>query len=516
MSNTATAALWIMMATMLSKVLGFFREVVLATFYGTGEYADVFLLTLNIPSLIIAVVGTAIATIYVPIYFKTKEKSGEEGSLRFTNNMINIVLVFSIIVCILGLIFTGNIIEILAVGFEGEKFNLAVKFTKIMFSGVIFLSISKIVSSYLQVNDNFVIPGLVGLPYNIIIITAIVLSTKTSIEIMAIGALLGMASQMLFQIPAAIKKKYRYMPYFNLKDENIKEMIVLMMPILIGVAIGQINIMVDKTLASTLGDGPLSALNYANKLNDFVMALFVTSIVTVIYPKLAQMTQNENRERFIDTIVTSANSIVLLVLPITVGAIVLAEPIVRILFERGAFNSESTEMTYNALRFYSLGLVAMGLRDVLIRVFYSLSDTKTPMINGSIALIINIVLNFILIKPFGYKGLAVSTSIASIITIILMFYTLKKKAGYFGLDRMMKTGIKSLIASLIMGIVSWFVYNMSYSMIGTGMINEIISVGISVVIGAAIYFIIIKLMKVEEISMVYEILNNMKRKIIKK
>ncbi|WP_042271305.1 murein biosynthesis integral membrane protein MurJ [[Clostridium] dakarense] len=516
MSKTAKAALWIMIATMLSKVLGFFREVVLASFYGTGQYSDVFLLTLNIPGLIIAVVGSAIATIYVPIYFDTKEKHGEEGALKFTNNMINITAVLSIVIAILGLLFTEEFIKVLAGGFEGEKFILAVKFTKIMIIGVIFLSISKILSSYLQVNESFTIPGLIGIPYNIFIIAAIAISTKTSPIVMAIGALLGMASQMLFQLPFAIKKGYRYKSYLNIKDENIKSMIVLMLPILIGVAIGQLNTTVDRALATTLGNGPLSALNYANKLNEFVMALFVTSIVTVIYPKLAQMTSSDNKDDFISTIVRSSNCIVLLVLPITVGAIVLAEPIVRILFQRGAFDADSTQMTYTALRLYSLGLVAMGVRDILTRVFYSLSDTKTPMINGSLALIINIILNLALIKPLGYRGLAISTSIASIITVILLFMSLKKKAGYFGGDKIIITGIKSLVAAIVMGVVTLFAYRSLYSVIGTGKINEIISVSISVMVGAGVYGLLIMIFKVEEVKLIFDIINKTKNKILKR
>lgn len=516
MSNTAKATLWIMIATMMSKVLGFFREIVLANFYGTKGYADVFLLTLNIPGLIIAVVGSAVATIYVPIYFDTREKLGEDGSLKFTNNMLNLSLIISIIIAILGLLFTEQFVNIFAGGFTGDKFELAVKFTKIMMCGVLFLSTSKIFSSYLQVNDNFVVPGIIGIPYNIILIITIAISTKMNIIILAYGALLAMASQLLFQIPFAIKKSFKYSPYINLKDENIKNMLLLILPMLIGVAVGQINTFVDRALATTLGDGKLSALNYASKLNDFVMALFVTSIITVIYPKLSKMSNNENKDGFINMIVKSSNCIILLVLPISIGAIILAEPIVRILFQRGAFDATSTNMTSMALRLYSLGLLAMGIRDILTRAFYSFSDTKTPMINSSLALIINIILNFILIKPFGYVGLAISTSIASIITVILLFISLKKKNGYFGGDKILKTGIKSLVSGIVMGVVTLTSYNFMYDLFGNGMIKEIMALALAVIIGALIYGILIILFKVEEINLIINFIKNNKRKLIKK
>ncbi|EQI95237.1 matE family protein [Clostridioides difficile P5] len=285
---------------------------------------------------------------------------------------------------------------------------------------------------------------------------------------------------------------------------------------LVGVAVGQLNIFVDRLLATTLGDGKLSALNYANRLNEFVMALFVTSIITVIYPKLAKMSGKDNKEGFISTIVKSSNCIILVVLPISIGAIILAEPLVRILFQRGKFDALSTDLTSIALRLYSLGLLACGVRDVLYRAFYSLSDTKTPMINGSIALIINIVLNLILIRPLGHAGIAISTSTSNIITVILLFISLKKKNGYFGGDKIIKTGLKSLVASGVMAVATLLIYNNLYAFMGSGTIKEIISVGAGVLGGASVYTVLIVLFKVEEMDLAFEFLRKGKQKLLRR
>jgi putative peptidoglycan lipid II flippase len=519
MSKTAKAAAWIMIATMLSKVLGFFREQIFANFYGTGAYADIFVLTLNIPGLIIAIIGSAVATTYIPLYVETREEHGQEKALKFTNNVLNLCYVLAIVIAILGLVFTEQFVTVFAAGFVGkpDKFHDAVIFTKIMISGVLFISGSKILGSYLQVNDSFTVPSLIGLPYNIIIITATVISGVTkNIYILPVGALIAMASQLFFQIPFAKKKAYKYQPYIDIKDESIQRLGILVMPMLLGVSVGQINIYVDRLLATTLLDGRLAALNYASKLNDFVLALFVTSIITVIYPKLAKLTNDDNEEGFISTIVKSSNCVILVVLPISVGFIILAEPIVRILFERGEFNATSTELTTIALQLFSLGLLACGIRDVLYRVFYSMTDTKTPMINSSIALTINIVLNLILIKPLGHAGLALSTSISSIITAGLLFFSLKKKKGHFGGSRIVKTGIKSLIASVIMGAVAWVIYKELTIVIGTGLIKEIIAVSAASITGAVLYLIMITLMKVEEVDLVFEIVNKGKNKLLRR
>ncbi|MDR1774337.1 MAG: murein biosynthesis integral membrane protein MurJ, partial [Clostridioides sp.] len=516
MSKTAKAAIWIMLATMLSKILGFVREQVLAYYYGTSMVKDVFVLTVGIPGLIIAIIGSAVATTFIPLYFQSKEKKGDEGALKFTNNILNICYVIAIIIAIVGLLFTKQFVTVFAVGFRSdpEKFAMAVKFTRIMISGVLFISGSKLIGAYLQVNNSFAIPSLVGLPYSIIIILSTIVSAVTNkLYILPVGALIAMASQLIFQLPFAKKLSYKYEAYINFKDDSIKKMLSMIMPMLLGVSIGQINVYVDKLLATTLATGKLSALDYASKLNDFVIALFVTSIVTAVYPKLSKLTNKKDKKGFIETVVTSSNFIILVVLPISVGFIVFAEPIVRILFERGKFNAESTQLTRTALRLYATGLTFLGIRDILYRVFYSMGDTKTPMINSSIALICNIVLNFTLIKPFGYKGLAFSTSIATMITVALLFVSLQKKSGYFGEKLIISTGIKSLGASIVMAFCALFIYKFLYAYLGTGMIKELVSVGVASVVGALLYLGIIVLLKVKEVNMLFNVLKQGKKKL---
>ena len=283
-------------------------------------------------------------------------------------------------------------------------------------------------------------------------------------------------------------------------------------PVLIGVAINQINTMVDRTLASTLVEGSISALNYANKLNGFVMALFITSVGAVIYPMLSRLSSEDNKEKFISSVVQSINSVILLVIPISIGAIVLATPIVKLLFQRGEFDARATSMTAIALIMYSIGMVAFGLRDIIGKVFYALKDTKTPMINGAIAMIMNIVLNIILVKYLQLAGLALATSISAIVCIFLLFGSLKKKIGYFGQDKIIKTTIKSIVAAVVMGIVTYFVYNIVSNLLGLGFAKEAVSLAISVGIGAITYGILVVVLKVDEINVITDV---MKKKLNK-
>ncbi|WGX75679.1 murein biosynthesis integral membrane protein MurJ [Paraclostridium bifermentans] len=390
---------------------------------------------------------------------------------------------------------------------------LAVKFVRIMIGGVVFIGLSNLMTSYLQIQGNFTIPGMIGFPNNVVVIISIILSAVTgNIYILAIGTLIGLATQFLFQVPFAIKRGYKFKPTIDLKDEYLKKMLWLVIPVFIGVAVNQVNTMVDRSLASGLGDGVITALNNANRLNLFVMGLFIATLGAVIYPTLSKLSSENNKEKFAESVANSVNCVNLLVMPATIGAIVLATPVVRILFERGAFNDKSTALTATALVFYSVGMVGFGLRDILSKVFYSLKDTKTPMVNGMIAVALNIVLNIALVKVMGHGGLALATSLSAIICIFLLFRSLKKKIGYYGQDKIRATFIKTLIASLVMGVVTYFVYKFLFGVLGLGFIQEAISLGVSIAIGGVIYLTLIIVFKVEEVNMAIDMIKKKLKK----
>ena len=271
--------------------------------------------------------------------------------------------------------------------------------------------------------------------------------------------------------------------------------------------------MVDRTLASTLIEGSVSSLNYANKLNGFVTGIFITSIVSVVYPTLSKLSSERNKERFINAMTKSINVIVLLVTPISVGAIVLSNPIVKFLFERGEFDSNATSMTAAALTMYSIGMVFYGIRDILIRVFHSMQDTNTPMINGIISVVMNILLNVILVKYLGHMGLALATSLSAIICIVLLFKSLKSEIGYFGQKKIINTSIKAIISALLMGLVTYFTYHILNNTLGSGSIKEAIALFGAIGIGSVLYSILVIILKVEEVYIIIEMIKNKLNKV---
>lgn len=512
MSKVVRAAAGLMLVTIFAKVIGFAREQVLSFAYGTSMYTDIYVMAMNIPNVIFAAIGAALSTTFIPIFCEINQNEGEVEAQKFTNNILSIVFVMCLLIAIVGLIFTEPLLKVFAFGFEGETLSIALKFTRILIVSIIFIGIANVLTSYLQVKNNFTIPGLISLPQNIIVIISIIISIKYGIYAMVWGTLIGMSMQVLFQLPFAYKEGYRLKPHINLKDKNLKKMLILTGPVLVGVAVHQINMMVDKSLASTLGEGSISALNFADRLNSFVLALFITSIVAVVYPMLSKLSTEKNKEQFEEYIVKSSNSIIILVMPVAIGAITLSTPIVKLLFQRGAFDTQATQMTSIALAMYSVGLVAYGLRDIINKVFYALKDTKTPMINGAIAMGLNIVLNIILAKFMGHAGLALATSLSAIICTILLFVSLSRKIGYFGQNKIIKTTLKAIVAAVIMGIITNIAYRYIDATLAEGLINQVISLGTSVIIGAIAYGLLIIIFKIDEVHM---ILNIIKKRIKK-
>lgn len=509
MSKVAKAAVGLMAATLIAKILGFGRELALSYAYGASGTSDAFLVAMNIPAVIFSAIGTSLGTAFIPLFCDLEVKQGKKASLRFSNNVLNIVVLLCLITSLVGVVFTEPIVKLFAVGFKGETLTQAIYFTRVLILGMAFLGMSYIMMAFLQVKENFIIPGLMSVPYNMLIIISIFLSVTINPNLLPWGTLLGLSLQFIFQYPFARKKGFKYRPYINLKDEYLKKMLWLIGPVLIGVAVTQVNSIVDRTIASTLVEGSISALNYATKLNQFVMGMFIVSISSVIYPMLSKLSTENNKKKFKESIVTAINVVTLIIIPISVGAIILAQPIVKLLFQRGEFDARATQMTSIALVFYSIGMLGFGLRDILGKIFYSLQDTKTPMMNGIIAMILNIVLNLVFVKytNMGLGGLAFATSISSLVTITLLSVSLRKKIGAFGGKKIITVLIKSIISALLMALVTKFTYNVIDAVLSAGFIQDAIKLAVSVGLGAIVYAISIIVLRVDEVKLIFKMIN---------
>ncbi|MDF2520156.1 MAG: murein biosynthesis integral rane protein MurJ [Clostridia bacterium] len=488
-------ALILMLLTILSKVFGLARDITLSYFYGASNISDIYLISITIPMTIFAFIGTGISTGYIPMYSRIDKLDGTRQADSFTNNLVNGLLLICTLFIIVGGIFTDELVKAFASGFKGDTLLLAAKFTRVSLLGIYFTAIIYVFSGYLQMKGNYTIPALIGFPLNFFMILSIIASSHTNVIVLSIGSVVAAIAQFLLLLPFIYKKGFRYKFTFYLKNKYVRDMIIVAAPAIFGVSVNQINVLVDRTIASSLVVGGISALNYANKLNGFVQGIFVLSISTALFPMISKMAAGNNVSGLKRSVSEAIGGVNLLVIPITIGSMIFAEPVVKLLFGRGAFDAQAISMTSTALFYYSIGMIGYGLREVLSRTFYSLQDTKTPMYNAAIALIMNIVLNIILSRYMGIGGLALATSISALFCTGLLFISLHKKIGSFGLKNMSYSFIKILVASLLMGLIAKLSFNSL-----TNILSQNLSLLVAIAMGAISYFVIIYFMKIDDVD----------------
>ncbi|MGN9165032.1 murein biosynthesis integral membrane protein MurJ [Tissierellaceae bacterium HCP3S3_D8] len=500
----AQSAAMIAIFTLISKGLGFLREVMIASKFGSGMETDTYFVAMTATSLIMGTLGTALNTTLIPIFSEIGENNGRNAQKKYLNNVLNLVFLITIILGIIAFLISPIVIRVMAKGFVGKQFDLAVRLNRIGLPIIIFLGFTYVFSGYLQSRQIFGPHAIMGIPYNLVFLVYLLFFTeKIDISILMLVSVGASLTQVLIQIPAVRHTGYRYSLDVNLEDPYLKKAMILVFPVLFGSAVRQINGIVDKTLASELVDGSISALTYANRINELVIAVFVMAITTVIFPMLSQAFSQGDGYKLKKIFNQGVNIILLVTVPATVGMILLAEPIVRIFFERNAFDSTATMMTSQALIFYSVGLIGSSLRMMLNKVFYSFQDTRTPMINGCMAVILNVVLNLLFIRSMGHSGLALATSISAIFTTCLLFVDLKKKLGSIGLKSMLVTFFKTFFAAIIMGIVVYLIYFKLGGLIAGKKIVDMIMLLLSIFIGVIVYFTLCVLFKIEELGTIF-------------
>lgn len=500
--KAASAAAIIMIMTLLSKLLGFGREMAIAARFGASAQTDAYKMGQLIPMVLLSSVAAALGTTFIPVLTEYLHKKSQEDANRYVNNVFNVVALICIVLIVVGVALAPLLVKIVAPGFKGESFELTVKLSRIMFPLIIFNALAAIATGYLQAHQQFTVPALVGIPFNIVIIGQLLFFNGWGIYGLAVSTVLAVASQLLIQWPAAFKCGYKYRFVVDFKEPGLRKVLSLVVPVLIGTMAGQINTLVDRMLASGLPVGSVSALDFGNRVNSIVLGIFISAITTVLYPTMAGLYAQRDMQRLKDTLNMGVRVISMLTLPMMVGFIVLRQPIIRLLFERGAFDARATNMTATALLFYSMGLVALGIRDLTSRAFFAMQDTRTPTINGIIAVAINVVLNLILVRFMGLGGLALATSIAAIVTSARLLMQARKKVGPMGGRRIIISFLKLGISSTIMGMAVYFIDALLASAVpGAGFKIQALRLFIDIALGGAIYFIMAFLLKAEELKL---------------
>jgi len=482
-----------------TKIFGFLREMLIAEKYGSNVETDTFFIALTAITLFTIILTQSLNTTMIPILSDVENNEGKQGKIHHTNNILNIVISISIAFTVFGYYFAPSIVKLIAPGFLGEQFHLAVILMRIGIPAVVFSGIVGIYRGFLQNESMFIETALSQFPFNFVyIIFLLFLTPYFDIRALMVVNVVAVFSQILMQVPGIKKIGYFYEFRMNYRSPYIRKTLFMVLPVLMSVAVNDLNKIIDRSLASTLAEGSISSLSYSATLNGLVLIVFISAIVTVLFPMLSKEAMLDSYFEFNKLVRKGVNVILMITIPTTVGMLILAEPIVKVIYQRGAFDFSATLMTAQSLVFYSLGLTGMALRTYLERAFYSLQNTKIPMINGFLTVGLNIILNLLLIGPLQHRGLALATSIAATLSVYYLFRSLKKLTGSLESRPIISCALKSMMSSAVMGICLYFIYNFLISrLVG----NVFVSSGIlllSITLSAAIYLAILYLLKVEE------------------
>lgn len=467
-----------MIIGVMAKVIGFSRDLILSFYYGASKITDVYMIATTIPLVIFSFIGAGIVTSFIPVYSTIKSNKEQRN---FLNSIINIVLLLTSFIVLLIFVFTEEIVQLFVPGFDSSSQNLAIKFTRISCLGLYFSGVIFIFQSFLESNGKFLATSLMSLPLNLILISSIFLSSIYNLEILAWGIVVSVLFQFLFLTPSLNKTQYRYNFKLDLKNKYVKKMILLAIPASIGVSMDQINLIVDRSIASTIVQGGISALTYSNKLIVFIQSILVVSLLTVVFPKISKVASLYRFKEFNLIIYKFIEIFYIIILPVVLILIIYAKTIIEILFGRGEFDTAALEITYPTLSLYGIGLIGIALRELLSKAFFALHDTRTPVLNAVFGMIVNIFLNLILSKFMGLNGLALATSISSIITSILLMISLQKRKIGFKINHTFITLIKTILSVLIM-FISILILERNLIFIENVIIQQLFNIMLSVII----------------------------------
>ena len=495
-------------ATLMSRVLGLARDVVLAAIFGAGAAMDAFVVASRIPNLVRDLFAEgAMSAAFVPTFTRHLKEKGEASAWRLGSNVINGLIVVTGVLVVLGMIFAYPLADFYT---DDEQFasnlDLTASLTRWMLPFLTLVAIAVAQAGMLNSLRKFFIPAVSPAMYNVAVILsafvvvpfcpALGLEPITGI---AIGSLLGGMLQIMAQWPALHRAGYRYQPVLDFKDPGLRDVLLLMGPGTIGVAAAQINLFVNTVLATSQEVGAATWLTYAFRLMYLPIGLFGVSVATAALPELARQASAGGFDGMRRTISSSLRLMLMLSVPAMAGLAVLAYPITELIFERGEFTPADTSAVAYALLMYAPGLIGYSIVKIASPSFYALKDARTPVIISIVTVLANVALNLWLIRVLGYAGLALGTAIASLLNAVLLLTLLSRRIGGVDFRRVAVAFLKVAMASVVMGAAAyWAEIWLSNTLGHTGMVPRALSLGGGIAAGVLALAAAAKLLRLSE------------------
>jgi len=455
---------YIGIATAASRVLGLVRDQVLAHFFGAGHAMDAFFVAFKVPNLLRDLFAEgAMTAAFVPTFTRYLTLRGREEAWRLGNLVVNALAAVTLVLALLGIVFAEPLVTLVAGKYAAVpgKLELAVSLARVMFPFLTLVALAAACMGMLNSLRRFFVPAFSPAMFNVGTIATVLLLVPVAgvfgfqpIYAVAFGTLVGGALQILIQWPLLHREGYRYRPAFDFRHEGLRELLVLMGPGTVGLAAVQVNVLVNTYLATGQGSA-VSWLNYAFRLMYLPIGLFGVSIATAALPSLSAEAATNDRAGMRRTVSSALRLMLMLNVPATVGLVVLAEPIIGLLFEHGRFTAADTSATAQALIYYAPGLIGYSAVKIAAPTFYALHESRTPVIVSAATMALNVGLNLVLVRLLGYRGLALGTAVASLFNAVSLVVILRRRLDGIDGTRIALASLKILVASAAMGAAAW-------------------------------------------------------------
>ena len=483
----------VMVMTLVGKVLGLYRDRLLAVHYSVGPQASAFFTASRIPRVFFdAVFASAIAACFIPVFSEYLEKKGREEAIRFAGQFITVMALLTGALTVLGMLFPQPMVALFADYADPETVSLAVSLTRVMFPTVLFSGIAFSLVGVLQALDHFTAPALMSAVSNLVIIIYFFgLNEQFGIYGLAAAYLLGWFLQGAIQVPPMGRLGYRYRPGLSLRSEGMKKVFALMGPVMVATWIQPITQAISSRFGSRLYEGGgVAALEYASNLYLVIAGTFILSVTNVIFPKLSRLTAGGKEGEFQVTLRQTTHTCLFFVLPMSVGLMVVARPLVSLIYGGGEFDDFSVNITATGLQWMSLGMAGYAVQNVLSRAYFARQDGKGPLAAGAISIVVNILLCLVLTDQFQVAGLGAATAVTSTVYALLLLVPMERRGeGVLGRE-MVRDLMKMVFCSAAMGLCAFLALSWAGIFLPAGKVGETIALGLCAFAGVVVYFLL--------------------------
>lgn len=490
----------LMIAFLLNKFLAIGRQIVIARAFGTGADYDAFVAAFRLPDILFLLIsGGALGTAFIPILSErlTHRPAHDAEGWNLTSSVLNTILLITAALALIAAVFALPLVQwLISPGFSPEIQRLTANLMRLTLISTIIFSISSLLGAVLHARQHFVLPAIAPLIYNVgIMVGAIFLAAPFGVYGLIYGAILGAVGHLLVQLPGLFRYGIKYRPILGWNDPGLRHVARLMGPRVLNVAVIQVNFIVIFNLASRLGEGSVSALDYGWDLMQMPQTIIGSAIGIVLFPTMSELAARHDIEGLRKTMAQTLRIILALAIPAMVGLIVLGRPIIRVMFERGEFGPESTAAVYQSLQFWAVALIAHSALEVVNRVFYAQKDTITPLLSSIVSMFINFGLALALYRSLQAGGLALSNGVAVTVEVLIMLVIAHHRMAGVEAGSIVNTLIRTLLAAGAMGAAI-----VAFTTLFPALSPLFIAAG-GGVLGVAVYLLVGLLLGVEEIRL---------------